>query len=263
MEEFRVEGWSELHERLFEDSWQPELGRHRSNRAFRGRTSAAEDLSTSLRRLGGDARSLEVYLLRNFRKYARRGDVPADSVWDWLALGQHHGLPTRLLDWTYSPFVALHFATANLRAYDRDGIVWAIDYVRAHEELPDRLRDVLDHEGAIVFNPELLARAAPTFRDLEALADTPFCLFLEPPSLDDRIVNQYALFSLVSTPTATLDEWLATRPDLCRRIVIPADLKWEVRDKLDQANITERVLFPGLDGLSAWLTRYYLPRGEQ
>jgi hypothetical protein len=258
--EIRIESWVELHERLFEDAWQEELGRFRSNLAFRGRGDAGEGLETRLIRLGGNAQSLEVYFLRNFRKYAHDRDVPSDSVWDWLALGQHHGLPTRLLDWTYSPYVALHFVTANQASYDRDGVVWALDYVRARDLLPDELRDVLEHEGANVFTPELLTRAAPGLRELDRLADEPFCVFLEPPSLDDRIVNQYALFSLLSDPTASLDDWLDGHVELGKKVVIPAELKWEIRDKLDQANITERVLFPGLDGLTAWLTRYYRPR---
>lgn len=82
---------------------------------------------------------------------------------------------------------------------------------------------------------------------------------MDRPSLDD----QYALFSLPSGPSFGLEDWIGRFPDLARRIVIPASLKWEVRDKLDQANVTERVLFPGLDGLSRWLCRYYTPRLRQ
>jgi hypothetical protein len=263
VQEHRVESWGEVHDLLFENAWQERLGRYRSNDAFRGRSWADEGLATTLQRLGGDFGSLELQLLRNFRKYARRGDVPYDSTWHWLALGKHHGLPTRLLDWTYSPYVALHFATASLERYDTDGVVWTLDYVRAHELLPDALRDVLVADGANVFTAELLERVARGVSDLDKLAgDDDLLLFLEPPSLDDRIVNQYALFSLMSRPDASVDAWVEQHGDLVRKLVIPAELKWEIRDKLDQANITERVLFPGLDGLSAWLRRYYLPRAK-
>ena len=257
MEELRPATWTELLEQLFAESWRPELQRFRSQFAFRGRNDAAEDLSTSLQRLGGDA-GLEGHLLRNFRKYAQREAVPSDSVWNWLALAQHHGLPTRLLDWTYSPFVALHFATADVKRYDRDAVVWMVDYVRAQHEAPEPLRAALRDEGMDVFTAELLDGVAPGRRELEQLGD--FVLFLEPPSINPRIVNQYALFSLMSRADAQLDDWLAERPELVRKVIVPAESKWEARDKLDQANVTERVLFPGLDGLSRWLSRYYLPR---
>ena len=106
----------------------------------------------------------------------------------------------------------------------------------------------------------MLQRAARTLPEFDRLAVDPFVVFFEPPSLDARIVNQFALFAMMSTATQTLDRWLEQHPDLYCRVIIPARLKWEVRDKLDQANITERVLFPGLDGLSRWLKRYYTTR---
>lgn len=258
--EVRASGWSDLQEHLFADAWQEGLGLFRSHFAFRGCGDANADLTSTLARLGGDAASRERHLVRNFRKYAARDAVPVDSPWNWLALGQHHGLPTRLLDWTFSPYVALHFATANAAAYDRAGAIWLVDYVQAHRLLPAPLRDaVAEGDEAIVFTTELLSELVPNLSDLDELGDE-FALFVEPPSFDDRIVNQYALFSLTSRPDLQLHDWLEHHPDIWRKVVIPAELKWEVRDKLDQANVTERVLFPGLDGLSRWLSRYYLPR---
>jgi hypothetical protein len=260
VEDIRVTSWNELNDHLYADSWQESLKRFRSNYAFRGQGVAAYDLRTSLMRLGGAYEKLELPLLRTFRRYAQRGDVPGDSIWNWLALAQHHGLPTRLLDWTYSPYVAMHYVTQDVECFGADGVIWCVDYARAAESLPDKLKEILAEEDARVFTNEMLQRAAGTLRDFDRLSRTPFVAFFEPPSLDQRIINQFALFSLMSPATIKLEQWLTDHRDLGRRLIIPAGLKWEIRDKLDQANITERVLFPGLDGLSRWLKRYYSPR---
>jgi hypothetical protein len=87
--------------------------------------------------------------------------------------------------------------------------------------------------------------------------------FFEPPSIDDRIVNQFAMFSIMPDARSIMEDLLNTETDLGHRLIIPASLKWEIRDKLDQANITERVMFPGLDGLSQWQKRYYTPRNGE
>jgi len=260
-----VNSWLDVVDALYEGSWNKDLQRFRSPFAFRGLNSVAHTLASSLVRLAqpeADIARLEVALLRNFRKYGHGLATGADSIWDWLALGQHRGLPTRLLDWTYSPLVALHFATENTSEFDQDGTVWCVNFVEANKRLPARLKRMLQQEGSDTFTVEMLS-TFKSLRDFDALAREPFVVFLEPPAVDQRILHQLALFSLMSSPSARLDDWLVQHPDLCRRVIVPASLKWEIRDKLDQANVNERVLFPGLDGLSRWLARYYTPAAHR
>ena len=262
MADIRVKSWNELQDALYISSWDQDIGRYRSRFAYRGLSDQSYALKTTLIRLGGPYAELERHLLRNFKKYAHRSVVERDALWHWLSVAQHYGLPTRLLDWTYSPLIALHFATANIHKFDRDGVIWAVNYRRAHQLLPERLRSKLNDEGANVFTVEMLTETVSSLTEFETEDELDAVIFFEPPSIDDRIVNQYAFFSVMADPHRILNDWLRQHPSLWHRIVIPAELKWEVRDKLDQANINERVMFPGLDGLSHWLTRHYSPRQD-
>jgi hypothetical protein len=261
--DIRARNWTDVQRLLFADSWDSGVQRFRSSYVFRGLPNKLFDLKTSLTRLGGPFAELERHLIRNFRKYAHSSLVESDDDWHWVTLAQHHGLPTRLLDWTYSPYVALHFATNNLAQSNCDGAIWCVNYVKAHRLLPSRLRVILEKEGSFIFPVELLAGYSANLSKFDRLATRgskgPCALFLEPPSLDDRIINQFGVFSVMSSPAAQLDDWLIKHPDLWKRIILSEQIKWEVRDKLDQSNITERVLFPGLDGLSQWLSRHYSP----
>ncbi|AWN21945.1 FRG domain-containing protein [Deinococcus irradiatisoli] len=260
--------WNELLDLLYGGAWNPDLQRFRSPFVFHGSHNAEFALKTSLQRLGGDLRANERHLLRNFRKYAHRRATDGDSLWQWLALGQHHGLPTRLLDFTYSPLVALHFATRDPAHYQHDAAVWMVNHTVIQQFLPPPLQEALAAEGSEVLTTEHLQSVTETagrtrlfdtsaLAALEQLSDTPFLAFLEPPSLDERIVQQFALFGFVSNPEVQVDDWLSGHPGTFLKVVVPARLKWQIRDYLDQSNINERTLFPGLTGLAQWLGLYY------
>ncbi len=245
-----------------EGAWDQEICRFRSPFVFRGAEKCDTGLETGLSKLVAGlagARMIEGHLLRNFQKYATIERSMKDSCWRWLPLAQHHGLPTRLLDWTFSPLVALHFAVEDPDHYSLDGSLWCFNHRMSNRLLPRKLREIAEREGAEFFTASMLESVAGSLREFDELAKDPFVLFLEPPSFEPRIVNQFALFSIMSGPDLDMAGWLASRPDLIKQIIIPARLKPEFRDKLDQTGITERLLYPGLDGLARWLSRYYRP----
>jgi hypothetical protein len=174
-------------------------------------------------------------------------------------------LPTRLLDWTYSPMIAAHFATSDLDEYSNDSAIWKVNFAEAHKLLQRELKNKLVNNNSNIFSVDDLADSV---ENLDVLDDKhadayDIAIFFEPPSLDERITNQFAYFSMLSDPFLDMDDWFA-RPDVigqvtANKIIIPSAIKWKIRDHLDQSNITERVLFPGLDGLCVWLKRHFKP----
>lgn len=255
----RAKDWFHLQELIFKDAFDSTVNRYRTKYVFRGLSSSNHQLETSLLRLNNNIWEIEKHLIRNFRKYAIGNPISADTTWHWMTLAQHHGLPTRLLDWTFSPYVALHFATASIDKYDEDGAIWCVDFYESRKSLPLSLLDEMEKVKMRGFTIDALYDLFKDLKDFEEYGkkNGNFLLFFDPPSFDERIINQFALFSVMPDPSIRINDWLASHPDYYFRIIIPKELKLEIRDKLDTANVSERVMFPGLDGLSQWLKRWY------
>ena len=195
----------------------------------------------------------------NFTKYAaiEATDIK-DSVWRQLILGQHHGLPTRLLDWSCSPLIGLHFATSgeDVEKMDKhDGQIWKVDINEINSLLPEEYKKMLEKEDAYLFTDDMLK--GESLKKYDKDMENHAMAFMEPPSIDQRIINQYALFSIVPSGITDIEAFFSEYTHHTVRYVIDKSIRWEVRDFLDRININERTVYPGLDGISAWLKRHY------
>lgn len=263
MQEIIIHSWDELQSAIFDGVWDASISRYRDNRVYRGMSNSDWHLYPSLNRVCPHDLSLERPMLRSFRKYGYADLSQITSFWQMLAMAQQYGLPTRLLDWSYSPLVAAHFATEDHNAFHQDGVIWSVEVDKLNELLPARLKDELKKERCNIFSMEMLdACLGGGFDIAKELSDTPYAFFFEPASTVNRIANQYSLFSIVSDPTVAIND-LAGMGSCFRRIVIPARVKLEIRDKLDYINVSERMIYPGLDGVCKWITRRYMALGPQ
>ena len=268
IEEVRIGSLGELLDLVTPDQTDPVSGRIRDTSVFRGSGSAAWPLYTSLDRLGGThpphtKAHLEEHILRNFIRYSRPFlRTPPVNDWELLVAAQHHGVPTRLLDWSYSPLIAAHFATLAGPA-DTGKVVWRLNWRHVHErfDLPPVALLVQDLDAML---------HARGIRSLGALMQgTPppesrFVCMLDPPALDDRIIAQAATFTICTDRTQPLDETLRDAGLACAltRYLIPKERVNFVRDQLDLCALDERKLFPDLDGVAAQIRRYYSPSAE-
>ena len=238
-------------------------GRLRQNSVYRGATDPRIGLLTGLDRLGGadpphSKRHLEEHLLRNFIRYGhpflgeQRGDL-----WEVMIAAEHHGLPTRLLDWTLSPLIAAHFATLGQES-PGDRVIWKLDWQKVHRGFGLREVAFLLQDLDSVLKERGLAESWGFLADDSGPGEEFVCL-LDPPALTPRLQVQSGAFTLASSKDKSLETILtdAGLADALEQFVIPAQRVGFLRDQLDLCAVDERHLFPGLDGVAAVLRRYY------
>ena len=259
-----IEGIKDL---IFEQTYNADIDRTRSSYFYHGMPDANYKLTTSLSRNCKDAyKELEQPLLDYFIKYVRIED-PAinESIWKAMVIGQHYGLPTRLLDWTHSTLVALHFATLedNLdKLRQRDCIVWRIDLRDLNRNLPAKYREYLEKKNTFVFSMDGLEEVAKDLPQYDQDMQDKAMVCFEPPSLDRRIVNQYSFFAAIPSGIKDLEAFLDAHTENTVKYVIDKKLRWELRDILDQMNVNERMIYPGTAGIAKWLARHYYVKSE-
>jgi len=176
----------------------------------------------------------------------------ADDFASWLAMMQHYGVPTRLLDWTASPYVALYFSFAEEPSGSTVAL-WALDlaWLRARAE------SLLDVYGLTWEAKDALARVQHTNRLLR-LRECPIIVHIDPSMTSERMAAQQGLLLCKTYNEVTFSQILVsmiTHPELpdrpvVRKLEIEKGLRTEVLQRLQDMNINNASLFPGLDGFA-------------
>ena len=208
------------------------------------------------------------------------------SEWEALALAQHHGLPTRFMDWTTNPLVALYFAVRETKTDDDDRPLNSAVYVLISD--PPRYTDFKrNHQPSVTPVKDLAttpARAESGYEDFgldatgkedagapdepastsggsdESVAEvatpppavpSPFDIkgnvIYHPPHISPRLRAQDSVLLACHQPLDALED------RDCLEIIIRHDAHDDIRRRLDQYGVFDRQLFPDLDGIAKWL----------
>ena len=228
---------------------------------FRGQREPKWKLQSSLERACKtfkfplkDADVIETQLLREFRRkyFHFAGHIPEiDDTLEWLSLMQHYGAPTRLLDFTYSIYVACYFAIEDA---ENNSVVWAINgpwankcsgaVFRKNSSQQKFLQTDITEKNAKDFNPTFMSSHPKIF----ACPVNPF-------RLNERIIIQKGVFVAPGNVKIPFEENLKAmprwdKPQNILKLIIKKEVREKALESLSNMNISRASLFPGLEGFA-------------
>ncbi len=214
---------------------------------FRGHAKSTYKLLPSLAR---DAKALEreSLLSKRFKQNAYPfRQSPPQSEWEWLFLMQHFGIPTRLLDWTESPLVALYFAVNDPDTTHEasDANIWALLPAKYNFEVP-RLRPTVSVDVPCFGVDKVLDDYRPDQITLEAMSNKlPVAAIAHRQN--ERIMAQLGVFTIMHRDMTPIED---LAPQFLGRLTIPSAAKLQLRNELSALRVTQMTLFPELTSVA-------------
>jgi len=278
IQEIYVKSWASLKRIIEQDFMYDKL---RPFWVFRGQANHRWSLTTSIERLELIVEESKIIqeFQRNAHLYADTKKI--DNTLEWLSLMQHYGAPTRLLDWTFSPYVALFFAMneAKIDIYHsgrRYAALYALNYSPINVKMRERYKNhktysFLSEDNFLFKNKISDTQFEDVFFSIGSEdALPPTVLPLIPFNSHIRLNTQQGIFLCPTNGILPFEENLKTTfediPDYerwIRKYLIPVELKPEIIIELNHMNINDATLFPGIEGYSRFLKKKYSLGNEE
>lgn len=252
-----LEGW---------EDFKSYIGQFSMNWAFRGQESEDWVLSNAIERTAfinyhpGIEADFVAEFQRGARNYLSKDETPGHLI-EWLALMQHHGAPTRLLDLTWSPFVAAYFAYEQcLMDWEDSVTIWGLNI----NYLKNRALEVLSEEFGERLNESRNLINEAVFEKIFYQNNKRLVFPVEPFSMNRRYSLQQSVFVSTGIAEVPLMEQLSFLGDSIGKavvkILVPSRFKNYVMRDLQRMNLHRASLFPDLDGYAASLRLRYESR---
>lgn len=186
-----------------------------------------------------------------------------NDSWDWLFLMQHYGVPTRLLDWSESPLIALFFAVILSQhklgvrgkpVFNSDTSIWILDPIQWNK----KAIDLKKYSGSILTTDDLNASSYKPVADINTMKEFPIAIYGSHNS--QRIVAQRGVFVCFGKDTRSMEiiyQKESFPVDCLQKLVIKKGKLPGIYESLQRHGLTDSVVFPDLDGLAREIKREY------